>query len=384
MRIRLGAGYLVPGLLGFLVLSGCGSAVGPDLLSTKTAVPVRLESSKLTWQEEWEKTKSLAIAEGSLLISGSAGPALRDPLTRAFREKYGVNLDWLSSRGDEVVQRIFAEQRAGIYAVDIYLSGATLVPTLRGQNAVQSLDPVLILPEVLDKKAWWGGDLIFLDKEHTWVGLLAYPNPPIFVNTDLVKPGEARSWRELLDPRWKGKMVLYRPTTGAGLSWAYSVSEVIMYPDYLRQFAKQEPIVLGDSRQQSEWIARGKYPVAVAARTENTDEFMKLGAPVQLVTPTEGVELVAGAGGLSLLTKAPHPNAAKLFINWALTREGATLFSKLIGGQSARLDVPTDFLEPSVVRQPGGKYFNLVTEDHYLKKSAFAKVAEQIFAPLMK
>ncbi len=375
--------YTLISLLGVLIVSACAPAA-PDLPAAKTAAPGKAESSKSTWQEEWDKTRALAVTEGSLLISGSAGPALRDPLTRAFREKFGVNLEWLSGRGDEVVQRILAEQRAGIHSVDIYLSGATLVPTLRAQNAVQPLDPILMLPEVLDKKAWWGGDLIFLDKQHTWAGLLAYPNPPIFVNTDLVRPGEAKGWRELLEPKWKGKMVLYRPTTGAGLSWAYSVSQVVMYPDYLREFARQEPVVLGDSRQQSEWVARGKYPVAVAARTENTDEFMKLGAPVQLVTPVEGVELVAGAGGVTLLRNAPHPNAAKIFINWALTKEGGTLFSRLIGGHSARLDVPTDFLDPSVVRQPGGKYFNLITEEHYLNKSAFARTAQEIFGPLMK
>ncbi len=326
----------------------------------------------------------MAAAEGTVVISASAGSAVRDGVTKYFRETQKLNLEWVVGRSDEIQQRILQEQRAGIYSADVYLSGAFIVPGLKAQNALQSLDQALILPEVLDKKAWWGGDLIFLDKEHTWVAFLAFPQPSIFINTELVKPGEVKGWNDLLDPKWKGKIVLYNPKTGAGIDWAVSLAEIVMSRDYLRQFVRQEPVVLGDSRQQCEWVARGKYPVAVAARTENMMEFKTLGSPVEIVSPIEGVHLVSSAGGVALFKNPPHPNAARLFLNWSLTREGGAILSKLIGGQSARLDVPSDFLDPTMVRQPGQKYFNSITEDYVQKINSAGPMIDEIFGALIK
>lgn len=341
-------------------------------------------STQANWQQDWEKLKAEARKEGSLMLYTSAGAAMRDPLTKFFKQEYGISLEWIAARANELSQKIFTEQRAGIFNIDVYIAGVSAIQLAEG-NALQTLDPVLFLPEVLDKKAWWGGDLIFLDKQHSWVAFLAFPQPPILVNNAMVKPGEVKGWQDLLDPKWKGKIVLYNPRDGAGLAWAYHVSEVIMSRDYLRAFARQEPIVLADSRQQVEWVARGKYPVAVAARTENMVEFMAAGAPVEAISPVEGVHLTAGAGGMAFFRNPPHPNSAKLFINWALTKEGGALLSRAIGGQSARLDVPTDFLDPRFVRQAGQqKYFNTITEEDTRKKDAFAKVAMDIFAPIMK
>ena len=237
---------------------------------------------------------------------------------------------------------------------------------------------------MLDKKAWVGGEIPNIDEKHTWVGLLAFPQPPVFINTQMVKPGEVKSFNDLLAPKWKKNIVMYVPITGAGLAWAYNVGDVIMSHDYLRAIAKQEPIIVDNSRLQCEWIARGKYPIAIGARSENQTEFIKLGAPVQLISPIEGVHLTSSAGGVGLFKKAPHPHAARLFMNWALTKEGGTLISKAIGGQSARNDVPTDFLDPNMVRQPGIKYFNTMSLKHIEKKQAFVKVAKEIFGPLMK
>lgn len=374
------------------IVAACASGATPAAAPSPTSVTGQSPFSPTTkseprWQDELEKLKAAAVKEGSLLIYGSSGAAVRDPVTKVFKEKYGVNLEWVSGRLGEVMQKVLMEQRSGIYNGDVYLSGATgifLVKQTGVENAFQRLDPLLFLPEVLDKKAWWGGDLIFLDEEHSWAAFLAFPQPYIFINTELVKPGEVKGWKDVLDPKWKGKIVLYNPRDGAGLDWAYSVSEVVMGRDYLRQFIKQEPIILGDSRQQCEWVARGKYPIAVAARTENMNEFVTLGAPVKIVSPSEGVHLISSAGGVSAFRNAPHPAATKLFINWSLTKEGGTLLSRLVGGQSARLDVPTDFLDQSMVRQPGGKYFNTITGEHYSKKQEFSKVAIEMFSPLMK
>ncbi len=384
MANRLAAVVAALTILIALAASACTPAQSPEPgPAAKKEAPGKRSTG--TWEARWAETTAGAAKDGAVVIYTSAGNALRDPLTRAFREKFGISLDWVAGTTPELAEKVFREHRAGVYVADVYLSGVSAITLLgQGQKVLQSLDPVLFLPEVVDKKSWWNNELIFIDKEHTWTGFLAFPQPPILVNTDMVRPGEVKGWGDLLQPKWKKKMVLYNPRGGAGLAWAYHISEVIMSRDYMQKFALQEPVIVNNARQQVEWLAQGKFPVAVAPRTENMQEFMKLGAPVAPVSPVEGVHLTSGAGGLGMFNKAPHPHAATLFLNWALTKEGQTLLSQLIGGQSAREDVPTDFLHPTMVRQKGGKYFNTITAEHNLKKQEFAKVAIEIFSPLMK
>lgn len=359
-------------------------SVTPTLQSTQTTKA----PSGSEWQQDWERVKAEAKKEGTVLIYASAGPTVREGFNKAFNDDFGIGTEWVTGVSGEVAQKVLTEQRSGLYAGDIWINGANpTLPLLRPAGAIVTLDPLLLLPEVIDKKAWYGGELIWAEPgpQHYWVGLLCFPQPPLVVNTDLVKPGEITGYRDLLAPKWKGKIALYDPTkAGAGASWFTAVVTGIMDMDYVRELIKQEPVIVGDARQHLEWVARGKYPIALAGRTEQQLEFKNSGAPIQIISPVEGVHLTASAGGVAVLKKAPHPNAAKLFLNWVLTKKGGTLASKLIGGQSARVDVPTDFLDPAMVRKPSQKYHNTISEEYEFKKQEMQKVAAQMFAPLLK
>lgn len=366
-------------------MSTAGMALGMASALTLPALAEPKPAAKTNWQQEWERTKAAAKKEGQLTLAASAGDLVRNSLTKYFSEKFGVSLEWIVGRSSEIVAKIAAEQRAGIYSADISLNGPSTILNFMDYNALQSVDPLLLLPEALDIKAWYGGKLHFFGQDHVGVAVLAFPQPYIFINTNMVKPGEVKGWRDLLDPKWKGKMILASPISGAGIDCVWSVSEVVMTPDYWPKFVKQDPIVLENPRQQCEWVARGKNPILVGGRTENMNEWIDLKSPVEMISPIEGLCLICSAGAVSLFKNASHPNAAKLFINWAMTKEGGTVLSKLIGGQSARLDVPTDFLDPKMVRQPGHKYFLTLTEESYRQKVEWAKkVPKEIFGPLMK
>ncbi|MBI4333611.1 MAG: extracellular solute-binding protein [Chloroflexi bacterium] len=364
-----------------LVIAACAPAPSaPPAAGAAGQAPAAATGGSLT---EWERVVAAAKKEGEAMLYSSSGPAVRDPITKEIREKYGIALEWVAAPNVQLEERIMRERRAGLYNADVYFSGVSGVD-LGEQKVLQSLDNALILPEVLDTKVWWGGKMLFIDEGHTWAGILASPTPPIFINTNMVKPEEVRSYKNFLEPKWKGKIVLFNPRTGGGLDWLYHASEVIVGRDFIVALAAQEPIITNDARQQVEWVAQGKYPVGLGGRRENKIEFVKLGAPIKLVLPIEGTSLSSGAGGVGFFDRPPHPNAAKVFINWALSREGGTLISRVIGGQSARLDVPTDFLEPESIRQEGGKYFNTMDKQNALKKQAFQEVAVQIFGHLMR
>ncbi len=159
----------------------------------------------------------------------------------------------------------------------------------------------------------------------------------------------------------------------------------LMNLDFWRDLAKQQPVILRDQRLQMEWVARGKYPILLFPQSAVATELIRAGAPIATYTPAEGTYLTGASGNVCIMNRAPHPNAARVFINWMLSREGQTLFSKAFGRQSLRTDVGTEGLDPVALRQPDGKYFMGTENEEFLsKQTEHMAVAKEIFASLLK
>ncbi len=375
-------------LMGLALLISCTAATTPVPAEPTRVAPGKAANAPASdWQAKWNDVVAEAKRERTLVVATSSGPEVRQPISEAFERKYGITLEFISGRPAELVPRALAERRAGIYSADVWIAGVPLMMTeLKPARAIDPLDKLLILPEVTTRENWWGGDLRWVDKEKYMVGLLAYPKAPLFVNTDLVKPDEAKSYKDLLKPEWKGKMVLYDPTiSGAGNTWFQGlVKGGIMDLDYMKALARQDLMVQRDARLQVEWVVRGKYPLGLAVRTETAIDFERQGAPAKLMTPAEGTYLIFGGAGLCVVNKAPHPNAATVFVNWLLTKEGSTIFSRAFGAQSARLDVPTEGLHPESVRKQGIDYIFIDTEEYTQEFDRLTRQAIEVFGPLIK
>jgi ABC-type Fe3+ transport system substrate-binding protein len=261
-----------------------------------------------------------------------------------------------------------------------------MINLMKPAGILDSMDPVLILPEVKNPKVW-RADLFFTDKENMVKPMRAGFTRFIMRNTDLVKEGEITSYWDLLDPKWKGKMVMYDPTgpgTGSGfvgfLKGIWGQEKTV---EFLRQLVKQEPVITKDVRLPMEWVARGKYSLGIALRVEGLPEFLNLGSPVALVKVTEGLLGTPGAANLGIVNKRPHPNAAALFVNWILTKEGMTIWSKADGYAATRVDVPTDWVHPIFLPDPGEKVW--VEDVAAIKgRRKLWGLAKEIFAPLLK
>ncbi|MFH0768307.1 MAG: hypothetical protein V1932_01910, partial [Chloroflexota bacterium] len=107
--------------------------------------------------------------------------------------------------------------------------------------------------------------------------------------------------------------------TGPPVTWAQMVGGEIMGWDYMREFVKQEPTIVADARLLVDWVAHGKYPIAVGTKVEVVLEFVKVGAPVAvIIVAGDGSYLNVGSGTVSLFKNAPHPNASKVYVNWLL------------------------------------------------------------------
>ncbi len=366
-----------------VIVSGCAVA---STTWPASPTPGMTQAAKAAggWQQEWDGVTAAARKEGAVVIASSAGSVI-ELFRGAFTPKYGINLELVSGKPAEIIPKVQAERRAGMYLVDVFMAGmGTVVPLLGGDDALERIDPALILPEVTDKKLWWNGDLLYTDATHRQVMFLAFPAATSIINSDLVGPTDVTSYRDLLDPKWKGKISYLDPTTAGNGNAFFVFAGETLGKDYLIALGKQDLVVTKDARLQTEWLARGKYPVAVGSQPELIAEFTKAGAPIKVKMLAEGTTLIGAGGGIVFLKNAPHPNAARVFVNWVLSKEAGTIAAKAFGAQSAREDVATDFLDPVMLRQPGVKYYSQFTEDAEGKKREYMQLAKEIWGDLLK
>jgi len=359
------------------------------LLLFASAWPLLAAEPSPAFKAAWDKLVADAKKEGDVVIYTSITPSPREAIKKAFKKKFGINLEFIGGRGEEALVRLQTERRAGLYTGDLFLHGGTTLLTLvKPVGILQVMDNLLILPEINDPKVWRDGKMPFYDKDHTTVAMIAGFHRYVLRNTNLIKEGDVKSYRDLLRPEFKGKIAMQDPTvTGTGSAFvtklALGVWDVETAKQYLRELAKQEPAITRDKRLLVEWVARGKYPLGVAVDFESVSDFLKAGAPVDVVYVAEGGKLSVGAGGLAVLDKPAHPNAAKLFVNWLLTREGQTIFASAFGYPSRRVDVPQDLFDPRLFPRPGEK----VIEDSEVEtmwRGNAIPIAKQIFGHLLK
>lgn len=348
--------------------------------------PAAGSTSQLPWEREWNNILTESRKEGRVVIFSTAGATTREALSAAFKNKYNISPEFLGGRSEELNLRLIREYNTGLFFADVFLGGVSPTTTqLKPAGVLDSLEPVLILPEVLDQSKWWQSKFPWIDKDKVIIASLAFPLIPFVINTNLASVEDFKSWNDLLNTKWKGKISVDNPTIGGpGLAWFSVVGEKIMGYDYLRQLVKQEPAISRDWRLQIEWLAQGKHAVAMAPLSGPVAEFLEAGAPLKIVMPREGHGLSTGNGGISLVKKAPHPYAARLFINWLLSKEGMSVFSKAELADSARLDIPLDAIPEAKRRQAGINYFMRDQEEFLLRTTEFLEKARDIFGPLTR
>lgn len=348
------------------------------------------QSEKQGWEATWEKLQKTARKEGRVVVFATTlAPTIKES-TAIFRQKYGIEIEVVGGRGGELSSKLLAERSNRLFTVDLFIAGMNSNMAAKWDGAIDPLEPILILPEVIDPKAWVGGELPWGDKEHTLFRFYAYPSSPLGINTDLVKTGEIKSYYDLLAPKWKGKIVMNDPSVaGSGAnSFATPIYHGALDLDYFRQLVLQQPILTRDQRLQVDWVARGKYSIALWPDTQPITEYKTVGAPVDYITSIkEGTQITSGGGVISLVNKAPHPSAAAVFTNWLLSKDGQSHVQKIHENQSARVDISVDNVDPQKRRVAGEKYLvsaNQIEEWLMNEQKKYFELAKQVFAPLLK
>lgn len=336
------------------------------------------------WEQKWANIVMLAKKEGKVSIVSNWGPETRQAIIEAVKQKFGMDAEIAAAGASQASQKIITERRVGLYMYDISVHGSNFgINLMKPAGALDPAEPSLILPEIKDPKTWLNGIFPWFDRDHTMIPFFARLDTNLSVNTNLVKQGEINSYRDLLEPKWKGKILLKDPTVvGSGSGWFRENGKGLGL-DYMKALAKQEITILENERLLVEWLARGKYSVLIAGSSDTLNNFINEGAPIAILDAKDSRTLGPSSGIVSIMNRAPHPNATILFLNWLLTREGQAIMTKTIGLPSRRLDVSTEHILPILIPQPGKKYIEY-TEESLAGGDESIRISKEIFGPLIQ
>jgi iron(III) transport system substrate-binding protein len=318
-------------------------------------------------RSEWEKTVAAAKKEAQVVIIGPAGVDVRDALTQGFQKKYPeIQVDYNGMAGAQVAPKLLSELSAGVYRTDLVIAGTiTAIGSLIPAKALVPVQPFLVGPQNQDPSKWKEGKFEFSDNAEMYN--LVYGNrlQVAFVyNRDMVPPGKINSWKDFLNPEWKGKLVMLNPRrAGASQGWVtfwYIKEQQGFGKSYMRQlFSTQEISISNNGRQLLDFVARGRYPLAIGPSGTQAFEMKNKGLPVELFGSAaleEGGVISASNGTVMVPRGAPRPDALKVYLDYLLSQEGQLAWSKATGLTSRRLDVPSDHIPDVLVPKEGVKY----------------------------
>jgi ABC-type Fe3+ transport system substrate-binding protein len=345
-----------------------------------------LAQTKPDWKQRWDKALGEARKEGKVVVWGPPGDILRNNVVQGFKEAFpGIGIEYSGARGPEQVIKLKAERDGGIYSVDVLLVGTTLLHQLKAISALDPIRPALILPQTTDPKHWRDNLLEFADEEEKYNLVFVNQNiPPIVYNLNQVRPEEIDDVNKLLDPKWKGKIVINDPIPGGAgyvlFRWIWKMLGPEKAMEYYRKIRAQAGVVDRDQRRQIEWVAQGKYAILVAP-SMLMEQLRQRGLQFGVLGEFKdhGGYVHSSFGSAMLINKAPHPNGAAVFLNWFLGRDGQIAWSKALSAVSRRVDVPTEHLSPYMVPKPEIRYWISHSEKESTRSADEEKILTELF-----
>ena len=266
-----------------------------------------------------------ARKEGKLAFYTAMDLAVAEKLAKAFETEYpGIAVRVERSGSERVFQRVAQEQASNIRAVDVINSADAAHFIVWKRNG-------WLAPYLPDEVArffpseHWDADGLYVTTR-IWLSSMGY-------NTNLVKAEDApRSFADLLDPKWVGKIVKGHPAySGTIMTATYQITRDLGW-EYLEKLAKQKVMQVQSSTDPPKKLGLGERAVMADGNDYNLIQLKEAGQPVEPIYPTEGTPVIAGPTGV--FVSAPNPNAARLFQNWLHGLEGQQLLVDFTGQHS--------------------------------------------------
>ncbi|HEY7219634.1 MAG TPA: extracellular solute-binding protein [Candidatus Binatia bacterium] len=351
------------------------------------AITVLAGSVRADWKQDWERTVAAAEKEGEVSIYGQSRAGVGKAIL-AFKDAYPkIKINFVGGSGSDLAKKIMAEKRADKHLVDVGIGGGgTMVLVYHKAGLLQPIPPQLILPEVVDQTKWWSKKHLYADPEgqHVFMAQGDAGSGIGAININFIKPGEIDSWWDLLEPKYRGKLLMTDPDSAGNIgNWRFLYYSPDLGVKFIKRLLTEAQVTFAaNEHQMMDWLGTGKYYMHVMAKMENTENARKQGLPVrQIFSDKEGDTISSGSGHIITFKNAPHPNAAKVYLNWFLSRDGQLVWQKLTGRNSFRTDIPKDMIryKDEQVPKEGAKYL-LSSLPQYEDIKPLRKLVDEVLA----
>jgi len=273
------------------------------------ALPLAMVSARARAQDA--RVVESARKEGKVVWYTSLVLTSAEKVAKQFETAYpGIKVEVHRTGSERILQRVMQELKASIKNVDVvHTSDAGHFVLFKEQKLLAKYTPGGV-------DAFPAG---FKDKDGYYYGLRATVNC-IAYNTKAVPAAEApKTWKDLLDPRWKGKLVTAHPGYSGVIATHVLALVNLLGWDYFKQLSQNQLMIVQSANDPSTVVSSGERPVAVDGGDYSFYQQKKKGNPVEMVYPKEGVPLVVSPTAITSF--APHPNAARLFTDFSFGRE---------------------------------------------------------------
>ncbi|MGE3620443.1 MAG: ABC transporter substrate-binding protein [Acidimicrobiia bacterium] len=272
-----------------------------------------------------------AREEGGLTLYSMTSQEFGEAQGKAFTEDTGVDFTLFRAPSAELTQRVLSENDAGVHAFDvIQQSGPTDMAKFRDLGLLAGYE----LPV---------GEGHFLNPDEiqddfTYFPFSSYVYVPAYNSAVLPDGLEIEDWDDILDPRVKGKVgITPAGVGGTGIGMAAFQDEVLGGDAYLEKLAAADPVIFPSTVTVADGLARGELTTAIVGESVAVTQKSN-GAPVELVYPKDGV--IGGVSYMGVAAKAENPNAARLFVNWVLSKRGQQVHEQCCLQRTIRDDTP--------------------------------------------
>jgi iron(III) transport system substrate-binding protein len=255
------------------------------------------------------KVIEAAKKEGSVSLYSSASTGPSNAIAEAFRKKYGIEVQVYRAGSADIATRVEREEGAGRSQAD-----ALIIE----EPALSLLMPYLADYDSPERAA------IAAEYKAPKYTLIRMYVAQLGWNSATVKPESApKDWNDLLDPRWKGRFGSLDPhVTATTLAWQVMVQN-LNGPDFLAKFGANQPKIYASTNAMSQAIVTGEIDLGVI-NSFGVIQMADKGAPIGGVIPKHTVLF---GGNIAVFAKAPHPNAARLFCDFACSAEGQSVIN---------------------------------------------------------